>query len=95
MTPWQDIEDVMAFWLREGARNAWEDFDEIRKDQKDLCEIQKHVADRSFTYRPEERAILAELHVDLNVMLALVAEELRPQLRLAAADRWAMKSLCR
>ena len=95
MATWQDIEDVMAYWFREGACIAWVDLVEIRKDQEDLCEMQKHVADMSFTYRPEERAILAEMHMDLIVMLALVAEELRPQLRLASADQWARKSLCR
>jgi hypothetical protein len=95
MTTWQDIEDVMAYWFREGARIAWVDLVEIRKDHEDLCEMQRHVADMSFTFRPEERAILAEMHTALNDMLALVAEELRPQLRLAAAGGWAMKSLSR
>ena len=42
-----------------------------------------------------DRAILADVRKDLIDQMVCVAEELRPQLRLAAADRRASKSLGR
>ncbi len=47
------------------------------------------------TFSPEERSILADMHEDLCDLLAYTAAELRPQLRLAASDRRASKSLGR
>ena len=92
MPTWQDIEDVMAYWYREGDFNAWADLVEIQQDQGDLSAIRCCVAD---TFLPEERAILADMHEELCDLLAYTADELRPQLRLAAADRRASKSLGR
>ena len=92
MPTWQDIEDVMANWYRECDFNAWADLVEIQQDQEDLSATQQHMAD---TFLPEERSILADMHEDLCDLLAYTADELRPQLRLAAADRRASKSLGR
>ena len=83
---------MMAYWYREGDFNAWADLAEIQQDHEDLSATQQHMAD---TFLPEERAILANMHEDLCDLLAYTADELRPQLRLAAADRRASKSLGR
>ena len=91
MPTWQDIEDLMAYWYRECDFNAWADLVEIQQDQEDLSATQQHRANAS---RPE-RAILADRHEELCDLLAYTADELRPQLRLAAADRRASKSLGR
>ena len=92
MPTWQDIEDVMAYWYREGDFNAWADLAEIQQDQGDLSAIRCCVAD---TFLPEERSILADMHEELCDLLAYTADELKPRLRLAAADRRANKSLAR
>ena len=92
MPTWQDTEDVMAYWYREGDFNAWADLAEIQQDHEDLSATQQHMAD---SFLPEEHSILADMHEDLCNMLAYTADELRPQLRLAASDRRASKSLGR
>ena len=92
MPTWHDIEDVMAFWYRESDRIAWVDLAEIQRDQEDLSATQQHMANK---FLPEERSILADMHEDLCDLLAYTADELRPQLRLAASDRRASKSLGR
>ena len=91
MPTWQDIEDVMAYWYREGGRIDWMDLAEIRQDQEDLSATWQHVTAR--LHLSIERTILAEKQEDLDVLLAYIADELRPQLRLAAADLRASNSL--
>ena len=83
---------MMAYWYRECDFNAWADLVEIQQDREDLSATQQHMAD---SFLPEERSILADMHEDLCDLLASTAAELRPQLRLAAADRRASKSLGR
>ena len=92
MPTWHDIEDVMALWYRESDRIAWVDLVDIRQDQEALSVTQQHMANK---FLPEERSILADMHEDLCDLLAYTADELRPQLRLAASDRRASKSLGR
>ena len=92
MPTWQDIEAVMAYWYQEGDFNAWADLVEIQQDREDLSVTQQHMANK---FLPEERSILADMHEDLCDLLAYTADELRPQLRLAASDRRASKSLGR
>ncbi len=78
--------------MRESDRIAWADLLEIRQEQEDLSATQQHMANK---FLPEERSILADMHEDLCDLLAYTAAELRPQLRLAASDRRASKSLGR
>ena len=92
MPNWQDIEYVMAHWYHEGDREAWADLAGIQKDQVALSATQQHMTN---TFRGEDRAIMAELQDDVDDLMAYTADELRPQLRLGAADRRGSKSLRR
>ena len=87
MATWVDVECLMAYWYREGDHNVWADWAELGQELEALA---VHPLD---TFGPEDRAILADVREDLNDQMVYVAEELRPQLRLATADRRARKSL--
>jgi len=82
MATWVDVECLMAYWYREGDHNVWADWAELGQELEALD-----------TFGPEDRAILADVREDLIDQMVCVAEELRPQLRLATADRRARKSL--
>ena len=87
MATWVDVECLMAYWYREGDHNAWAEWAELGQELEALA---VHPLD---TFGPEDRAILADVREDLIDQMVCVAEELRPQLRLATADRWSHKSL--
>ena len=84
---WADVEFLMAHWYKEGAGDAWADLAEMEQDAEAMTSVE-HLFDT-----PEERAILADMRKDLDDRLASAAGELRPQLRLATADRRSRKSL--
>ena len=84
---WQDVESVMDFWYREGAARAWGDVAELEQGLEDLA-TNTHIFET-----PEDRVIQGELRQDLQDQLTFAADELRAQLRLAAADRQASISM--
>ena len=86
---WHDIETFMVHWYRDSAVAAWDDCTELEQELDALDSV-GHLWET-----PEERAINAEMHEDLMDMLSFTADELRPQLRLAASSRQAAFSLKR
>jgi hypothetical protein len=76
MPTWQDIEDVMAHWLREANEPAWCDLERTQEQFSFLAGL----ADDRWT-----RKLLSTL--ELHDTLGLCADALRPELRLAAARR--------
>ena len=84
---WQDIESLMIFWYRDSAAAAWDDCAELEQELEALASVE-HMWKSS-----NERAIHLEMHDDLLDQLSFTADELRPQLRLAAASRQAALSL--
>ena len=100
MATWVDVECLMAYWYREGDHNVWADWAELGQELEaladnvwaDWAELRQEL-EALDTFGPEDRAILAEVRKDLIDQMVCVAEELRPQLRLATADRRARKSL--
>ena len=84
---WQDIESLVIFWYRDSAVAAWDDCAELEHELDALASVEH------LWTTPEERAINAEMHEDLIDMMSFTADELRPQLRLAAASRQAALSL--
>ena len=79
----------MTDWYIEGDCDAWADWAELPNE---LEVLDVHPLD---TFGPEDRAILADVREDLNDQMWYVTEGLRPQLRLASADRRTTKSLSR
>ena len=84
---WQDIESLVIFWYRDSAVAAWDDCAELEQELETLASVE-HLWKSS-----DEHAIHLEMHEDLMDMLSFTADELRPQLRLAAASRQAALSL--
>ena len=81
MPTWQDIEDVMAHWLREANEPAWCDLERTQEQFSFLAGL----ADDRWT-----RKLLSTL--ELHDTLGLCADALRPELRLSAANQSALKS---
>jgi hypothetical protein len=82
MTTWQDIEDVMALWLRNANDPAWRD---LEKTEEQLAIIASNSDDGWWT-----RKLLSTL--ELHDTMDLCADALRPELRLSAANQSALKS---
>jgi hypothetical protein len=84
MATWQNIEDVVALWHREANEPTWTDLEELELERDELrrrdCECGCC------------RKIAVGLHASMSLMLGLCADALRPELRLAAANRSSLKS---
>ena len=78
---WQDVDAVMAFWYRSSAVGAWDDWMELTYELETLESV-GHLWTTA-----DERAIHQEMWEDLQDQLSCTADELRPQLRLAAANK--------
>ena len=81
MPTWQDIEYVMAHWLRVANEPAWCDLERTQEQFSFLAGL----ADDRWT-----RKLLSTL--ELHDTMDLCADALRPELRLSAANQSALKS---
>ena len=80
-TSWRDVDAVMAFWYRNSAVGAWDDWMELTHELETLDSV-GHLWTTA-----DERAIHQEMWEDLQDQLSCTTDELRPQLRLAAANK--------
>ena len=86
---WQDIDFVMTAWLKESDAEAWSDWLELKADLDALADNVHLFESQGFA----GRFIHREIWQDLQDQILYTADELRPHLRLAAADRQASITL--
>ena len=79
---WQDIEDIFWYWLNEADDIAWADLDSV---EDELSYVRDVVRPRRL--RSRERYAVSCLELDLQVRLCIIADEVKPELRLSAASR--------
>ena len=101
MASWQDVETILWAWLREANEPAWLDLEQCRETMDYLVAPPPHrcLVDIARGLGIENPPPLCEtcnnrvgLALFLEERAAVTAEDVRPELRLAAADRSALKS---
>ena len=99
MLTWADVEDFMAYWHRKANETAWRDLHDTRGTMEYLTDPVPHrCLSMEYLTSPvyqdlEEHSILCETCInraDLVIWLeeraTLIADDLRPELRLRAAN---------
>ena len=101
MASWQDVETVIWSWLRDANEAAWLDLEDCRGTMDHLAAPPPHrcLVDIARGLGIENPLALCETcnnRVEVALFLeeraSATAEDVRPELRLAAADRSALKS---
>ena len=85
MVSWGDVEFLINHWYQEASHDVWYDIIELDSELDDFHNIEPIGA--------AERSVLDWAICDIGKQRSELIEDLRPQVRLAAADRCARKSL--